>query len=311
MTANDALPYILGTGAFFNDDHIANAEQLISRKFLGLDKLDTLFDIICSEAKTPREWPCTVADGLGPFSMLITLHRQIMDKGLHAALKDESNPMTYAPRKQGHYDASQPSSGPLKISNSPTPRRTKRPHRGYSDPMDMDGDDLSLPNQTPPRPGIKFLEITDELPYEIPKPRTPTETLVVEFMVTFIGGVACLLQRLSSYTVCVANAFETMYRFGPVHRDPAAADEIQFRARIDGSIPFSSPADKNLPEMVMFEAKRAPRGPGHGAAVMGQQSMEHVAYISKRHEKDQTVILHLPTRSFQENTFMLLIFFPK
>ncbi|KKZ63310.1 hypothetical protein EMCG_00293 [[Emmonsia] crescens] len=277
MTVNDALLYILGVGSFFSDEHIADAEQLINQKLLGLDKLNTLFNIICSEAKTPREL--------------------IMDKGLHAAPKDESNPVTYAPRKQGHYDASQPSSGPQALPDSPTARHSKRPRRGFSDPTDED--DLQSTNQLPPRPEIELLEIADELPDEIPVPRTPTETLVVDFMVNFMGGIACLLQRLSSYTVCVANSFETTYKFGPVHKNPVSADEIKFRARIDGSIPFSSPVDKNLPEMVMFEAKRAPRGPGQGVTVMGQQSMEHVAYIWKRHE-NQT-----PIRPGVYHTFMI------
>ncbi|WEW61234.1 hypothetical protein PRK78_006724 [Emydomyces testavorans] len=288
MTAHEALPYILGTGSFFNGEHIADAEQLIDRNLLGLDKLDNLFDIICSETKTPREWLCTVADGLGPFSMLISLHRQIMDKALRAVPKDESNPVTYAPKKQAHYDALQPSSGHKALPDSPTPRRPKRPRREYSN--SMDNYDLQATNQPLPRPEVEILEIADQLPDEIPEPRTPTETLVVDFMVNFIGGIACLLQRLSNYTVCVANAFETTYRFGPVHEDRPSADKIQFRARIDGSIPFSSPADKSLPEMVMFEAKRAPRGPGQGVTVMGQQSMEHVSYIWKRHEKDRTSI---------------------
>ncbi|PGG97182.1 hypothetical protein AJ79_09319 [Helicocarpus griseus UAMH5409] len=287
MAANDALPYIYRTGSFFNGEHIAHAERLINRGLLGLDKLNTLFDIICSEAKTPREWLCTVADGLGPFSLLITLHRQIMDNYLHAAPKEESKPVTYAPRKQGHYDASQPSSGPQAFPDSPTPRRPKRPRRGFSVPMDED--DLQGTNSPSSQLETELLEITDELPDEIPEPRTPTETLVVDFMVNFIGGIACLLQRLTSYTVCVANAFETTYRFGPVRKDPTPADEIQFRARIDGSIPFSSPSDRSLPEMVMFEAKRTPRGPGQGATVMGQQSMEHVAYVWKRHEKQTPI----------------------
>ncbi|PGH05848.1 hypothetical protein AJ79_06690 [Helicocarpus griseus UAMH5409] len=287
MAAYKALSYISETGLFFNDEHITGAKQLVDCGLLGLDKLNTLFDIICAQAKTPREWLCTTADGLGPFSRLIALHRQITDNCLHAASEDESRPVTYAPKRRGHYDASQPSSDPREFPVSPTPRHPKRSRLGFSGPVDEN--DLQATNQPSPQPEMKLMEIADELPDEIPEPRTPTETLVVEFMVNLIGGIPCLLQRLASYTVCVANAFETTYRFGPVRKDPTLTNEVQFRARIDGSIPFSSPSDRNLPKMVMFEAKRAPRGPGRSATVMGQQSMEHVAYIWKQHEKQRPI----------------------
>ncbi|OJD26687.1 hypothetical protein ACJ73_01918 [Blastomyces percursus] len=72
-----------------------------------------------------------------------------------------------------------------------------------------------------------------------------------------LEGLACLLLPLAYRTVCVANAFETTYQFGPFPNDPIASNHVQFRARVDGSIPFSLPPNKNLPEMVIFEAKRA------------------------------------------------------
>ncbi|KAK2812009.1 hypothetical protein FQN50_001717 [Emmonsiellopsis sp. PD_5] len=254
--AGHALQFIRQTNSFFNDKHVDSAHMLFNKGLLGLDKLDTLFDIICcSEAKTPRESPFTIAHALGPFSMLIPLLRQIMDKERRATPEDESNPITYAPKTRRHYDLSQ-SSSDASLSDSPTASRPNQPS-------------------------------TDELPDEIPEPRTPTETLVVDFMVNFIGGITCSLQRLASYAVCVANAFETTYQFGPISNP---ADKIQFRAHIDGSIPFSSPADNNMPEMVMFEAKCAPHEPGESATVRGQQSMEHVAYIWQRHEKNRTSI---------------------
>ncbi|KAK2796611.1 hypothetical protein FQN50_009487 [Emmonsiellopsis sp. PD_5] len=288
----NALPHILETRSFFNEHHVADAKKLFDRRLLGLDQLSNLFEIICvqSEAKTPRDWPCTVADGLGPFSMLISLRKQIMGTAAHAG---PGNPLTFAPKKQGYYDASQPSSGLIDIS--PTPRRPKRQRLRSPEAMDEDDPhDTNTTSQPFSRPEVELLQqIMDALPDEIPDPRTPTETLVADFMVNFIGGIACLVQRLANYTVCVANAFETTYRFGPVRMDPPPppAENIQFRARIDGSIPFSMPADPNLPEMVIFEAKRAPREPGKGVHVMGQQSMEHAAYIAKRHENTQTSVI--------------------
>ncbi|ODH45108.1 hypothetical protein ACO22_00403 [Paracoccidioides brasiliensis] len=281
MTVGDALPYILRTGLYFSEEHVAQATKLINRKLLGLDKLDTLFDVICSQTKTPREWLCTLADGLGPFSMLVSLKRQILDKGLHTAPREEPLPITYAPRKKGHYNASQSSSG--QMPDSLNPRHPKRLRLGDFDAID----DHPAPSEPSTPPNIELTEETlDEIPDDIPDPRTPTETLVVDFMVNLLGGLACLLQPLAYQTVCVANAFETTYQFGPLPND--------------GSIPFSLPPDKNLPEMVIFEAKRAHCGTGQGVTVVGQQSMEHVAYIWKRHKNDQ-----LPRNPRTYHTFMI------
>ncbi|KGQ02080.1 hypothetical protein PAAG_11029 [Paracoccidioides lutzii Pb01] len=234
------------TGSYLSEEHVAQATMLINRKLLGLDKLDTLFDVICSQTKTPCEWLCTLADGLGPFSML------------------------------GHYNASQSSSG--QMPDSPAPRYPKRLRLGDFDAMD----DHLAPSEPSTPSNIELPEeILDEIPDDIPDPRTPTETLMVDFMATLLGGLACLLQPFAYRTVCVANAFETTYQFGPLPNGPIASNHVQFRARIDGSIPFSLPPDKNLPEMVIFEAKRAHRETGQGVTVVGQQSMEHVAYIWK------------------------------
>lgn len=254
---------------------------------LGFSKLDTLFDIICNECKTPRQYQCSLAEELGPFSVLVSLKHQIMDKSPFTTGMDEPNLGNFAPRKKGFRDASQPSSSGAQLpDSSPTPR-SKRACREYPDAMDED-DPIQ---RYAPAPDI---ELADEIPDEIPAPRTPTETLVVDFMVNFLAGIACLLQPLSTRSVCVANAYETTYRFGPVRRGqnsaPTPADEIQFRARIDGSIPFYRPQPYNLTEVVIFEAKRAPRIPSRSqATVKGQQSMEHVAYIWKQHEKGPMV----------------------
>ncbi|OAT00932.1 hypothetical protein, variant [Blastomyces dermatitidis ER-3] len=222
MAVGDALLYILRTGSYFSDEHVAQATKLINRKLLRLDKLDTLFDVICSQTKTPREWLCTLADGLGPFSMLVSLKRQILDKGLHTAPREESLPITYAPRK-GHYNTSQSSSG--QIPDSLTLRHPKRLRLGDFDAID----DHPAPSEPPTPPNIELTEETlDEIPDDIPDPRTPTETLVVDFMVNLLGGLACLLQPLAYRTVCVANAFETTYQFGPLPNGPIASNHVQF-----------------------------------------------------------------------------------
>ncbi|KMU84263.1 hypothetical protein CIHG_02049 [Coccidioides immitis H538.4] len=141
-------------------------------------------------------------------------------------------------------------------------------------------DDHPAPSKPSILPNIELPEETlDEIPDEILDPWTPTKTLVVNFMVNLLEDLACLLQPLAYQTVCVANVFETTYQFGPLPNGLIASNHIQFQACIDGSISFSLPPDKNLPEMVIFEVKCAHYETGQDVPVVGQQSMKHVAYI--------------------------------
>ncbi|KAK2756182.1 hypothetical protein FQN54_005590 [Arachnomyces sp. PD_36] len=289
----DALTHIIRTRAFFSRDHSDDARRLQYRKLLGYEQLTNLFDLICSESgtKTPPKFQCSVSAGLGPFSMLVNLRKQMAEEKLRFAREEDLIPVIYAPKKP---------SDPPPSGGFPVHRLPKRPRRSSSivehvsqmtrsspDPLVGPGPQIIMPPA--PRPEIHPW-VLDELPDEIPDLRTPTETLVTAFMVTFIGGIACLVQRLCSYTFCVANPYETIYEFGPITVDPPPVKKIGFRARIDGSIPFSKPSDINLPEMVIFEAKRDPRTARQGVAVKGQQSMEHVAYIWERHKKDRASI---------------------
>ncbi|KAK2810620.1 hypothetical protein FQN50_002877 [Emmonsiellopsis sp. PD_5] len=288
MDPEEALAHIIQTRGFFRKDHSNEARQLQDRQLLGLPKLSNLLDIICldTENQTPPQFQCTVSKGLGPFSMLVNLRRQIAEQKLRFAQEEDLNPIIYAPKKPSDTRAS---------VNFRTFRRPKRPRR--SSPI-IEDDNQMLRSSPDPLAGPVTLPrpethpwISNELPNEIPDPRTPTETLVVAFMVTLLGGIACLVQQLSSYSLCVANPYETTYEFGPIAVDPPLpAEEIKFRARFDGSIPFSKPTDVNLREIVIFEAKRDVRTASGGVAVRGQQSMEHVAYIWERHVKDRASI---------------------
>ncbi|KKZ66334.1 hypothetical protein EMCG_07935 [[Emmonsia] crescens] len=274
LSSKKAADYIVTTNSFYTEEHVSKARELICKEALGLHKLNTLFDIICSDPmKTPPQWVCTVGDGLGPFSMLVSLKSQIMAKPLHTFEKGESYPVTFAPKKQAHNAFQQPLSG--EDPDSPTPKRPRLQSPGAMDEDQADTSEPELKTDTE----VELAEtITDQIPDDIPEPRTPTETLIVDFMVNLLGGIACLIQPLAPHIVCVANAFETTYCFGPVRNTTGTNnDDIQFRARIDGSIPFSLPHN-NVSEAVIFKAKRTDRPNGKGgAAVMGQQSMEHVA----------------------------------
>ncbi|KAK2798465.1 hypothetical protein FQN50_008825 [Emmonsiellopsis sp. PD_5] len=305
-----ALSYILETKSFFTRKHVAMAAELVNRHALGLDKLDNLLEVICEDPlKTPRRWNCTAADGLGPFSMLVSLKTQIESKVAITANSKE-DPLTYAPRRMGHYNVYDASQASLPILESPPPQPAKRQRLHSPSATDTD-------EQLGPEAGLAdipekyFQEQIEEeapkgIPDEVPNPRTPTETLVVDFMVNFLGGIACLLQPLSPRMVCVANAFETTYLFGPVGRRNSSGSgfsdgDVQFRARIDGSIPFSIPPANMLPEAIIFEAKRMERTIGCvPIAVKTQQSMEHTAYIYKKHEMD-----HQPRAPGTYHTFMI------
>ena len=45
-----------------------------------------------------------------------------------------------------------------------------------------------------------------------PTPRSPTETLVMDFLVTLLVAVAAQIQPPSKRPVCIANAFEQTFR---------------------------------------------------------------------------------------------------
>ncbi|KMP01297.1 hypothetical protein CIHG_01587 [Coccidioides immitis H538.4] len=142
------------------------------------------------------------------------------------------------------------------------------------------------PTSDPPPPAILMAAPGQEEP---PR-RTPTETLVADFIVTLLGGLASLVQGLSPRPLCMANSFETTYQFGPPsHQTSPQHGSMQFRARVDGSIPFSLSVALMPREAAIFEVKRAPRQEGKDSIpVLAQQSMEHAAYIWKCHESDKT-----------------------
>jgi hypothetical protein len=130
-------------------------------------------------------------------------------------------------------------------------------------------------------------EVADARPVSIYLPiamaRTPVETLVVDFLVTLTAGIATLIQPLGRRPVCVANAFERTFVFGPVSGETTFNNPAGFSARIDGGIPsLARPASSDGGLVVVFEAKRARRGPGD-VTVRAQQSMEHSAVIWERH----------------------------
>ncbi|KAK2757121.1 hypothetical protein FQN54_005091 [Arachnomyces sp. PD_36] len=294
-----ALPYIINTGSFFNAKNAAWATTLTRNGCLGLDKLKMLYEFICISKipKTPRQYDCTIADALGPFSMLVNLKRQLLDKSLHMPVVAAHTEVTGAPKSERFHDPTR-----LQSRDSPKSPTPKRLHPFDVEDVDMEdvGSQNLPPSAVPSPPASSGLDPTDEEPAR----RTPTETLVADFMVTLLAGMACFVQVLSPSPLCVANSYESTFQFGPVcgTGQQPGSDPVQFRARIDGSIPFSvSPSDKTPREAIIFEAKRAPRTDGD-VSVLAQQSLEHISYIWERHKNER---MPRPRRDSPHHTFMV------
>ncbi|EER40920.1 conserved hypothetical protein [Histoplasma capsulatum H143] len=278
----DASMYIANLEYFFNEGRSYDATKLINRNILGLDKLKTLYRIICNpkepRKQTPPEYSGTLADGLGPFSMLVNV-----DRSIQAPIDEHL--LGGAPKRIRFYDATRPSA----VVDPTSPTRQVFP----SEELIMVDTEMTnvgyhqsttrCPTRMHPPAASSVTEPTDEEP---PR-RTPTETLVMDFMVTLLGGLASLVQALSPRPLCIANSFETTYTFGPICTTSQQQVNVQFRARIDGSIPFGLSLAGMPREAAIFEAERAARGESGGSIpVLAQHSMEHVAYIWKRHEDD-------------------------
>ncbi|KAM5434763.1 hypothetical protein MferCBS31731_006535 [Microsporum ferrugineum] len=281
--AKDAMEYIADLEYFFTEDHSDDAATLIKRDLLGLDKFKNLSGIIClpkaPRLHTPPKYSGTLSDGLGPFSILVNIFNQLQDRSIQTEV--DAQQVGWAPQTRRYFDPMQSS-----IREHPSSPSRQPPNSDDFEMEDVDMDDVS-DAPLPPRPSVGTAPV--ELEEEEPPRRTPTETLVTDFMVALLGGLASLVQPLSSRPLCIANSFETTYQFGPLRNTRQQQGEVQYRARVDGSIPFSTSLSGMLREAAIFEAKRAVRKESNGSIpVLAQQSMEHAAYIWKRHEGDQT-----------------------
>lgn len=284
------MAYIANLEHFFSWDNVDDAQKLTDNKLLGLDKLTILYQIICppkqSLQRTPPEFSGTLSDGLGPFALLIPIYNQLQDR------RPQTPPSVFypenAPRGQLFFDALQHHGH--QAPTSPTRHGAAVEDITIED-IQMTGIDIgsfssSLPENTSSPARLSVVSVPDDEPL----PRTPTETLVTDFAVILLGGLASLVQPLGYKPLCMANSFETTYEFGPLNNVINPLDKVKFRARIDGSIPFSISPGKDLREAIIFEAKRAPRVEGiNEVPVLAQQSMEHAAYIWNRHKEDTTV----------------------
>ncbi|KKZ61652.1 hypothetical protein EMCG_03837 [[Emmonsia] crescens] len=311
-TLKDAPMYIANLEYFFNEDHLTDVTKLIKRNSLELDKLKTLYCIICTAKEplkhTSSEYSGTLADELGPFSMLVNVYNQLLDRSIQASINE--HPLGRSPEKTGFYDTTLLSA--VVEPTSPT-RQAFSPEELSMADIEMTDVGSQLiaryPARTCPPAMTSSTKLTDE---EAPR-RTPTETLVADFMVTLLSGLASLVQALNPRPLCIANSFETTYTFSPVRDTSQQQVDVQFQAHIDRSIPFSLSLAGMPREAAIFEAKCTVRGESGGSIpVLAQQSMEHVAYIWKRHEDDPMMIPtpYLCIIGTYDNTYLEYIFRP-
>ncbi|EZF29394.1 hypothetical protein GTR04_5377 [Trichophyton interdigitale] len=284
-----AVAYIANREHFFNWDNVDDAKKLMDKQQLGLDKLMTLYQIIClpkqSLQRTPPEFSGTLADGLGPFSLLVPIYNQLQDR--RPQTPSSVSYLENAPRGRPFFDAFHHQGH--QVPTSPTRHGAAVEDIAIED-IQMTGIDIGSFSSSLPEDAMSLAEHSVvSVPIDEPLPRTPTETLVTDFAVILLGGLASLVQPLGYKPLCMANSFETTYEFGPLNNVSNPLDKVKFRARIDGSIPFSVSPGKDLREAIIFEAKRAPRVEGiNEIPVLAQQSMEHAAYIWNRHKEDTT-----------------------
>ena len=306
-----ALPALVTEGALCETDTKC-AYNLLYGGALGLDKLEALMDLICTQARpsTPVRTIGSLADQLGPFAQLVSLHNLLVRRlpSLQQQQRKDSPRLFDAPRapmdrRQGGDEGARTS--PLVDL---VHRRTDRADRRADGKGDNEkklavthpGRNLTMtPSPTSlvsdstcdngDGQGNSELLIADndddgaavaDLP--LPTPRNPTETVVVDFLVTFIAAIATLIQPPTRIPVCVADAFEQTLQFGPVPGTNKAAEA--FRARTDGGIPLGS--GKSMLPAIIFEAKSAKRGDNE-VSVRAQQTMEHAAFIWEKAEESR------------------------
>jgi len=326
------LQALLETNTFFSRQQARGAEHMLEHEKLGLGKFEAVLDLLIRDpTRTPRPRRGSLGDCLGPFAHLVSLHRRLGDLGGRSRPRARKGPVTrpedapWADRfaDPGRHRPDDDGSPLQPFQNRSGRTGTYHLARDETEDDFSDGDDSDDDGRDGDRgDSVGVPEPTKSRPLPPPKRRTPAETIVVNFLVNAIAAVAMQIQPVQSAPVCVADAREQTFKFGPVaptgcHPVPQAAaapaskegktarDQEQefgraeekgetrasrrpaqpaaFRARVDGGIPTCpTPADGDG-LVAVFEAKRYQRD-DNDVEVRAQQTMEHVAVIWEKHK---------------------------
>lgn len=274
------------------------------------------------QTHTPEPTKGSLGESLGSFSSLVSLYNLL--KGLdgrshHLGEDGPTRRFEDAPRINRFYDPNQHQQACRERSPLYTYSRSD-----HSKPLNPSEDEVTDATNDSEDGGEGLWSATEGIlnptsPLPVPKQRTPDETIVVDFLVNLIAAVATQIQPISRRPVCMADAVEKTFQFGPisgasqmVSQDPEngsknkgkttgrqkaeGAEEkggprtsgqdvrpAAFCARVDGGIPKSRTSDGNR-LAVVFEAKRDHRSHRNDVQVRVQQTMEHVALIWENHK---------------------------
>lgn len=299
-----AVEAILQTQAFCTRRHVQHAEHILEQRLLGMGKLEALFGLICLSSpteppRTPERFTGSLGDTLGVFASLISLYNRLMKYVAATPTLEELRPAIDAPVAKRFRNAELPLPVPHR---SPLVRGVRPLDRAFADLRLQTANQLREDDGRPgrasghsyPRASQELLGMslgtiidseseTKAVGPLLPSPRAPPETVVVDFLVNFMAAIALQIQPFGCKPVCVADAFEQNFRFGPVP-GPAPGLEASFLARIDGGIPCCKPqVEGEL--FVAFEVKRSHRGLDD-VQIRAQETMEHCAIIWERHSRE-------------------------
>ncbi|KAK3373962.1 hypothetical protein B0T24DRAFT_281593 [Lasiosphaeria ovina] len=256
VSQDHTLKALVDAGTFFSQRQADDASYLLHACALGLD-------LICDKSppSTPIRMMGSLGDHLGSFAQLVSLYN-LLKQRVGDSLQQQQQPETplrlldapKAPRfrhisPSGGQGAEEPESPTEDLihrrANNPradeTPTTPIYPRICPSSPDgNGSGDDDDGPDEQAfvAADGARGAEGAADIALPPPTRRTPTETLVVDFLVTFAAAIATQVQPFGGRPVCVADAFERTFQFGPVSTN--AQRPAAFCARVDGRYPFKS-----------------------------------------------------------------------
>jgi len=250
--AENTLPDLL-TNKMLRREYADCAQHLLQTGTLGLGKLDALMDLICTAMpSTPIRTTESLGDRPGPFAHLVSFHN-LLNRCLLPCSRQYETParLLDAPRPQ-RFDEQRGGQQPSPVEELVHRRADWRraDHDLPAAEADTGRGGLELPPIATTAAAAAAAAAADASEADTdpsrPAPRSPTETLVMDLLITLLSAIAAQIQPSSKRPDCIANAFEQTLRFGSV---PGTDKPAAFRARTDGGISFSK-ARSLLPAII-------------------------------------------------------------
>ncbi|KAI5298182.1 hypothetical protein KEM55_003707 [Ascosphaera atra] len=106
-----------------------------------------------------------------------------------------------------------------------------------------------------------------------------SEAMATDYLIAFCQGLAVAIDHEELFPASMAGRYEDTLSFGSV-------TGRQYKARIDGSIPYGRLRPNEPPHMVIFESKRKPLTLVDEKAFK-QKCAEHIALAERKHSKNR------------------------